>query len=277
MKKFFLWSLAVILASMIQPNLCYHTYGSGPEKLILFHGFGQTSRAFASWLEQMPCGFTYYSFDLYYHGRSTRANQPLTLQEWERAFIEFIKFEGIDRFSIAAFSLGGRFAMATARLFPTRIRTLCLIAPDGLDQHPWYRIAVSRWGNPIFRYLMLHPRRFDQFLRLSSSLHLSSQALIRFAEKELSDHHRRIQVYRSWTYFHPLQMSPITFRVLTETNHWTLQLILGEYDRIILPKKIMHHLQDCPRLNVHLLPAKHHELIDASAHLIPSLFSAENL
>lgn len=247
--------------------LHYHRSGHGPHVLLLFHGFGQDHTAFHAW-QPDPAAFIVYRFDLYYHGDSNRTDRPLTKAEWQAAMVHFLEAEGIRHFSVAGFSLGGRFAIATAIAFPQHIRHLLLVAPDGIFMNPWYRFATGPVGNPLFRYLMHQPDRFFRWLRVFEWLRLASPMMIRFAQRELQDQANCQRVYRSWTYFRPLQHRPATLRDTLSRYRIPCTLVLGTKDRIIPPEKVLPHFHQSPTVVRQVLVARHHELLEEAAGLV---------
>lgn len=257
--------------------LFYQKIGNGPRHLILFHGFGQTHAAFDSWKEIFPADYTVLAVDLFHHGESKRADRPLSQHEWKLALEALFLTHQIDTCQIAGFSLGGRFAIASAMNFPDRVSQLILLAPDGIHVNPWYRLATSSVGHPLFRHLMHHPFHFNYLLNTFQKLNLVSSGMIRFAQKELQEPHKRKQVYQTWTYFKNLRHLPAHFSQTFNRHGIQIDLILGEHDAVIPPKELIPLTKHIERLNTHILPFKHHQLIEGSKTLIPSLLQKANL
>lgn len=258
---------------MAKHHLHYHKSGSGSRALLFFHGFGQKHTLFKDWACRLNDSHACYNFDLYYHGKSTRPNKPLSKREWQKTFEAFLDAEGITEFEIVAFSLGGRFALATAMLFPDRVKNLVLIAPDGIYKNVWYRLATQPLFNQLFRHIMLHPRRFHQLVEVAEDFSLASHSLIRFAQRELQVKSNRMRVYQSWTYFRPLQYAPKHLVKRLSQHHTPIHLVLGTKDYIIPVGKVEPALEEIPTLQTHKLPAKHHELVLSAFQLIPSLLN----
>ncbi|REE02193.1 alpha/beta hydrolase [Marinoscillum furvescens] len=258
---------------MARHCLHYQKSGSGSRTILFFHGFGQKHTLFEEWTCQLKDTHTCYNFDLYYHGRSTRANKPLSKKEWKARLEVFFESEGIDQFEIVAFSLGGRFALATTMLFPERVQNLILIAPDGIWKTIWFRLATHPLINPLFRHIMLHPRRFHQLVEVAEDFSLASHSLIRFAQRELQVKSNRMRVFQSWTYFRPLQYHPDALVKEFSQHEIPVHLVLGSKDFIIPEAKVVPLLDNLTTLHTHKLPAKHHELVSRAKQLIPSLLN----
>lgn len=230
-----------------------------------------------SWIDSVKSDYAIYNFDLYYHGKSIRANTPLSTKQWKLAFGAFLTREQINHFSIAAFSLGGRFALATYDTFSDRVESMILVAPDGIFQNIWFRIATSKPGNPLFKYLMLHPTKFNRLLHLIEKFGLASSQIVRFAQKELAARDNRKRVYQSWTYFKPLQPNLKSIIKTANTLHTPFHFILGSKDYIVPISNIKPKMTRMHTAKFYILPLKHHQLIEGAKTLIPSLLEGDIL
>jgi pimeloyl-ACP methyl ester carboxylesterase len=241
-------------------HLAYSVFGSGPKILFLFHGFGQDKKIFAPWAETLGEAYTLYAVDLFYHGESQREERPLNKAEWTAIFGDFLTTHGIDRFSVAGFSLGGRFAIATAIAFPDRIDSLTLIAPDAVYKTPWFRMATSwelRW---LFKYYMTRPGRLERLIRNARSIRVISKYMADFVQKELGTQANRRRVYISWNHFKPLGYTGRQLCRQFASAPFTRHIILGTKDIVIPPSKILPILRGSG-FRVTLLDLKHHQLV----------------
>ncbi len=252
-------------------KLHFHKTGSGPNTILFFHGFGQDHLAFSTYFSDFEKTHTCYSFDLFYHGKSDWPDKKVTKTILSNTLSAFLEQEGISNFTVVGFSLGGRFCISAFTSFAGRIDRVILIAPDGIHQSPWYRIAVSRLFNPLFRFLMAHPSAFDAFVRFFEKTGFVSGTLVKFSKKELSTLENRKKVYFSWTYLKPLQVQPGVFATLLHTHQKTCDLILGSKDSIIRPEKLLPLIPRTSSIRVHTLHAKHHHMITAAFPVIISL------
>ncbi len=258
----------------------YKKHGNGIKKLIFFHGFGEDRSSFDKMILGIcneKLNITCYNIDLYYHGKTTRENRPLLPEQWKRSFKSFLEAENIKSYSVIGFSLGGRFALSTASLFPESTDSVFLIAPDGIFQSPWYRLANTLLGNMFFKYLMEHPLGFDWLINVLRKTGVVSKPLHRFVETTLKTTEQRKRVYQTWTYFHPLQISPKA--ITTHFNRYDIPIhvILGDRDKIIPPKKILSKIKNIRKLKSTIIKAKHHHMITESMPYIISVLKNPNL
>src|SRR5690606_1492944 len=127
--------------------------------LIAFHGFGQHAAVFHQLAEFLNANYTVVAFD--FPGQSAHLwrekHYPDTKLLWH--FIQKISAEfGVDKVSLLGYSMGGRMAMCLTEYYPERVEQLVLLAPDGLQQNIWYRLATHTFcGRLIFHQVIRHP------------------------------------------------------------------------------------------------------------------------
>ncbi|MEM9325747.1 MAG: alpha/beta hydrolase [Bacteroidota bacterium] len=250
--------------------LHYRTFGSGSAPFLYFHGFGENAEEFSpphSWRAQ----YRFYAFDLFYHGRSEGDRTPMTLKRWREIFKVFIQQERIKKHSItiAGYSMGGRFALATLVVLPDYIRQAFLVAPDGIYRSFWYRLALS--FQPVFHYLMSHPTHFEQILRWVEKWKLASTSLVKFSRKELGPVEHRMRVYYCWTLFRPLGLPKRQLIRQLNKAAVPIRVFLGTKDYIIPVREVLPTMKKVKTTTSHILPTRHHEIVAATWDLLLDL------
>lgn len=248
-------------------KLHFRIAGSAKNVIFLFHGFGQDHKVFSPWEATLTSHYTVYSFDLFYHGISEREDNLLQPKEWKQLLKELLRTHSINRFSVLGYSLGGRFALLTVSLFPKSIERLYLLAPDALYIPEWHLLAMK--FRSIFKYLMHHPRAYDQFVRFSIFMGLADKTLVKFSKNELQTDADKKRVYRTWTFFRNLTLTHQLIREILTSNNIETKVILGEKDNIIMPSKITPIFMGLDKADVILLSKRHHEILeDMDLHLL---------
>ncbi|MEP0984196.1 alpha/beta hydrolase [Ekhidna sp.] len=242
-------------------QLNYFKYGGGDNALLAFHGFGQNNEIFKGWVKEVGQEYTIYSFDLFYHGISQRKNEKLSKEEWKSYLESFLIQEKINSFSILGFSLGGRFAIASALALPERTKEITLIAPDGVFLTIWFKLATNPSIKWIFKYVMLQPNLLEKLMVFNDKYRIVSPYLGDFVRKELGGHANRKRVYISWNNFKSLGYSKKQLSKLFQEQTFERRIILGSRDHIIKPEKILPIIQTMGAFKVEVLPLKHHQLI----------------
>lgn len=254
-------------------RLQYFKSGSGPEPLLAFHGFGQDNTAFDSIHLSLTNQYTWYVFNLFFHGDSIWAEgeKPLEQHVLKKIFSQFFSENNINNISLAGFSLGGKFALTITSLFPDKINTLFLIAPDGVSTTFWYNLATyPLLFRRIFKSMIHHPAILEQLIRFARFLKIADKSLLRFVEYQMNTEDKRKQVYYSWVVFRKLQ--PGLKKVAASMNDHNIQLVMitGRHDRVIRPAKMKKLLKHVKKYEHVVLNTGHNELIKNSADALKS-------
>jgi pimeloyl-ACP methyl ester carboxylesterase len=248
-------------------SLHYAKVGNGDQHLLIFHGFGQDMSVFDFFTQSLARHYTFYVFDLYFHGKSTWGNGERTLKKalWKETIGLFLAENNINRFQVAGFSLGGKFALATLEAFPEKIDKAFLIAPDGIKTNFWYSLATYPvMLRVFFRSMILQPHRFLALARFLNKSGLLDKGLIRFAEYQMNTAEKRNRVYYSWVVFRHLTFNIAHIARLINTHQIKLSLIVGKYDKVITPHNMTRLTRRLTEYRLEILESGHNGLINQS-------------
>lgn len=256
-------------------SLHYAKAGNGDKHLLVFHGFGQDLSVFEYFTRSLGRHYTFYVFDLYFHGKSKWGNGESTLEktQWKETINLFITEKRIDRFQLAGFSLGGKFVLATLEAFPKRIDKVFLIAPDGIKTSFWYSMATF----PIilrrfFKSMIFNPDRFFALVKFLNNSGLIDEGLIRFAEYQMNSEEKRHRVYYSWVVFRHLTFNLSHLANLINAHKIKVWLIVGKYDKVIKPANMTRLTKKLWNYKLEILESGHTGLINQS---LPFFISEE--
>ena len=254
------------------PELVFQTYGSGPEVLLAFHGYGQDHSVYEGLSAALNNRYSVYSFDLYLHGEHYResssrlSDDALTVEHWQRVITNFLELRGITEFSLVGYSLGARFALTLVESMAPRIKQVILIAPDGIKSSRWYQVASGTWlGNRLLRYTVVRPRPFFWVLRKAYQLKVVEKSVVKFVESHMNTRADRYWVYQRWVTFRRIQ--PSLRRVKRECNAHQVRVVifLGKYDSVVKRKRISAFHKSLKYSRLHYLPSGHATLISKVA------------
>lgn len=251
--------------SLNDGHLYYTKYGTGNKILLAFHGFGQDKSKFDGWIDIMGDEYTIYAFDLFYHGSSTRDYRKLDKAEWVNFLNLFLEKEDIGQFSVIGFSLGGRFAIATAIEFSNKTKALILIAPDGIFLTIWFKLVTTPGIRWVYKYLVNHPDKLDNLLQFNVKVGLVDQYIADFAKKEMGDSAGSKRIYTSWNQFKSLGYTRKELVHNLGAVDYEKHIILGNKDRVIHPNNILPIIHQIGRFKIDILPLKHHQLMGKTA------------
>ncbi|MDB5239589.1 MAG: alpha/beta hydrolase, partial [Spirosoma sp.] len=207
---------------------------------------------------------TVVAVDLFLHGNSLyRADHLLTKPYWQRLIEAFLEAGRINRFSLMGFSLGGRFALATAEAFPDRLDELILIAPDGITYSIWYQLATkTNVGERLFKYGLRHLSTLYQFGHVIVRLGIINRTVMRFAEMSLSTSSQRALVYAVWTQFRLIDPNIAEVATLLNQHRVRVRFFVGAFDRIITSAAILQMSNKLQRYEITVLRTGHNHLIE---------------
>lgn len=230
--------------------LHYVKAGNGKQPLLVFHGFGQDHTLYVPLLKSLSPRYTLYIIDLFFHGKSmwNEGERPLEKRDWKNILTALMHEQRITTFSILAYSLGGKFALATLEAFPTQVKDLCLVAPDGIKTSFWYSMATyPKFFRSVFRSMIFRHERFLWLANKLNESNLVDKGLIRFADYQMNTEGKRKRVYYSWVVFRRLTFDLKEISRLINENEIKLTMIVGKYDKVIRPENmnlLLRHVKD---------------------------------
>lgn len=257
-------SLETTYFTFKESTLCYHKLGRGPKTLLFFHGYGQHGKVFEENSRQLGEEYTCYLFDLFFHGESTwgYGEEVLKKDFWNELIHAFLAEQQIERFSLAGFSLGGRFVFATLEACPQKVDGIFLLAPDGVKTNFWYNLATYPTAfRKLFKSMILHPNYFYSIANFIHKVGLVDRGLIRFAESQMRTLEMRSRVYHSWVVFRDLKFNMAGIAQLIQKNKIASSLIVGRFDKVITVDNMQKLLKHLPSCKVTILDTGHNGII----------------
>lgn len=248
-------------------QLHYAKTGNGEKQLLVFHGFGQDLSVFDYFARSLTNHYTFYIFDLYFHGNSSWAHDetPLEKKEWKETLKIFFEKNPMPSFSLAGFSLGGKFVLTTLESFPEKVKEIFLIAPDGIKTNFWYAFATYPWiTRKFFKSMIFRPERFLSIARFLFRRGWTDPGVIRFAEYQMNTAEKRRRVYYSWIVFRNLTFNMRKIAKLMNQHGIRTVLIVGRYDKVIQPNNMKRLTNRLVKYRFEVLESGHSGLINQS-------------
>jgi len=238
--------------------------------MVFFHGFGQDSRAFEELFSVYSGTHNLLSVHIFYHGESwMEGKKPLEIAEWNSCLTALLEKEEVPSADFWAYSMGGKFALVGALSMPERVRSLTLLAPDGMVMNPWYRFAAQTApGRVLLRIAALWMPIVRPLFWLFSKLGLVKPALARFALLQMATSDQRKQVLRVWLMFRKIWPNGNDLKKVVQLNHFKIRLVLGKHDSIIKPSSFKKFKSQIPEMEWLLLDCGHSSLIEKLAKIL---------
>jgi pimeloyl-ACP methyl ester carboxylesterase len=254
-----------------QATLSYTKTGNGTNVLFAFHGFGQNAQSFNKVSESLSDRYTIYSFDIFFHGNSQWGyhEQPLEKKFWNRLIQKLLSEESIQEFSVLGFSMGGKFALATLEGFPTHVKEVFLIAPDGVKTSMWYSLATYPVAlRNLFKSTISKPQRFNAIANFAYRTRLIDKGILRFVESQMNTEQKRQRVYLSWVVFRHLSFNMTEVSKIINQQAIKLIVIVGRFDKIITSRNMTKLTALVPHVQLEVIEAGHNSVVDASVSIL---------
>ncbi|MFV8227124.1 alpha/beta fold hydrolase, partial [Christiangramia aquimixticola] len=85
----------------------------------------------------------------------------LTKSIWQELIEGLQVQEDFQGFHLIGYSMGGKFSHLTFELFSEQVKSLTLIAPDGIKTGLWYSMSsYPNYFHPFFKRVIFKPQRF---------------------------------------------------------------------------------------------------------------------
>lgn len=259
-------------------SICFGIIGSGPAVIVCLHGFGEDKTSFAVLEKSLGKNYTLVCPDLPFHGE-TEWNEGLlfTPRECLEILTLLLKKSGFSsehRFSLLAYSLGGRIALQVVQIIPERIERLVLLAPDGLRINFWYWLGTQTYvGNKLFYTTMQKPAWFFAMTNLAYKIGLLNKSIIKFVHHALDDGELRLLLYKRWTTLRKFKPDLRMVRKQIAAQKIPTRFVLGSYDRIILDKRSHIFKADKANIKIIVIQAGHQLLKEKNVIHIARQFS----
>ncbi|MFI5797025.1 alpha/beta fold hydrolase [Streptomyces sp. NPDC051677] len=170
--------------------------GSGPG-LLLAHGAGGSVGAnYGPVMDALAARHTVVGVDYPGTGGTPRAGRPLELDTLADELTAVADAEGLDRFAVSGYSLGGSVAIRLAARHPERVTALVLTAPfpyaDAelrLTAQVWQALCTAGDADTLGRFVLAHALSPAALEALTApELEVAAQLAGRMAPKGTADH-----------------------------------------------------------------------------------------
>lgn len=253
-------------------SINYYKYGSGEKILFCLHGYGEEASSFSFLEKYIGSVYTLYAVDVPYHGATIwNEKQLFTTEDLSNIFNCINQQE--QKFSILAYSFGGRLTLSLLQKFPDNIEHIALVAPDGLHVNFWYWLTTQTWlGNKLFAFTMQYPQYLFFILGIADKTNLLNKSVIKLVHYYLDDEGERLLLYKRWTCMKKFKPDMHVIKKVTAEKHITMQFLFGKFDRIILNKHA-DVFKDAANLHITTIDAGHRLLNENYASHIVALLN----
>jgi len=210
---------------------------------LAFHGFGKSAEDFLIFKPHLKTNEIIYSFNLLQHGNSKsprerlwkKSLQPVELKLMMEHVLQVLR---IKKFSILAYSMGGRISLKIVELIPERINSITLIAPDGLKNKYFYTLVTKTWiGKQTFKHIINKPKSVFFLSKWLTKLNLVNRSVDKIVTKSMGTLKQRKQVGDTWFMYSDIFFNQYVVQETIVKYQLPLLLIYGKYDKLMPPKQ----------------------------------------
>ncbi len=244
----------------------------GPQLLLAFHGYSNSSALFSELAHAVAPQFTTLALDLPGHGATKWADgEVLDYAALRRILTKICADHGVGKLSILGYSLGGRVALSALAAAPEKVASLTLLAPDGLRTHPFVSyVNDSKAGALLLNDVYKNPGRYGKLLSLLRRRKLFSENKYQFFQHHLSNVASHTMLRTSWQALRKLYPKSDTLRKIFAQNGVPVHLFMGVHDPVISLRKGEYFTALFPQnVRLHKLQKGHRLLTD---DVYPAIF-----
>lgn len=217
-------------------RLRYHVFGSGPNIICCFHGYGEDGTRFRFLEPDLNQTHTLYAIEMPFHGE-TEWHEPLLFQPADLMSMINTLVSPRQSIQLLGYSMGGRVCLRLLELFPERFNGVVVVAPDGLHKNPWQKLSTQSYiGNRLFRWTMQYPGWMLALMNFAVWLGLFNKSIQKFAHHYLDNANERKLLYRRWTTMRHFRPVLPHLKQVIRTHQIPVQMLFGTFDRVIIPK-----------------------------------------
>ncbi|MCR8556154.1 alpha/beta hydrolase [Mucilaginibacter sp. BJC16-A38] len=224
-------------------KLHYYKFGSGPQIMLSFHGYGMHGKQFKILETNLGEKYTFIGFDLFFHKETKLKDQTLTTvkkgitkKQLADLILGFCEDQGIKRFSVIGYSMGTHYATVVAEELPTMIDELIIAAPSSLNPGRLITFfSKSKTGNKIMEKMVLSETTLIRMLKLFKRLRVIDNEAYKILYGEIGTADLRFNFYACFTYLRAFETDERRLtQALNEQNIKSI-FIFGKRDRAFPP------------------------------------------
>jgi len=231
--------------------IAYYTYGTGPDVVFCFHGYGLDGSSFDVLEAILGKQYTLICIDLPCHGATDwKEGLAFTTQDLIKIMTQ-LNFNPTESFSLLGYSMGGRVVLQVLEDYPTIIKQVALVATDGLRFNGWRHLAThTKVGKQLFKFTMQYPMWFFGLVKVFYTLNLLTRPMAKFVHYHIDSSVDRDILYKRWMILRTFKPDLIEIKRVIRQFKIPVNLLFGEYDQVIKVKQGIKFSKDEPLIKV---------------------------
>ncbi len=216
----------------------YFEYGKGPKIMFAFHGFNNHAEDFKKLGELLKEDYKIIAFNIFFHGESHAHNNMVEngfqKEDLRNLFNEMSANFPAVKYSLLAYSLGGRIALKILEIYPEKMDDIILIAPDGIQISIFYKFLTQTLiGEKLLKYVVKNPSLFFLLAGWIKKIGLVTEKKYLFAKGNFDSNSKRQKVYLVWMTLRKIVSRKADLEKIIRSFNINVLLFFGKYDTII--------------------------------------------
>ncbi len=244
-------------------------WGRGPELIIALHGYGHTGYRFANLARELGPSYTLCAPDLPFHGDTRWHEDTFDRRELRTVLRTIAERKHHDRFHLLGHSLGGRIALRLAPRLKEDLKSLHLLAPDGLGgpYTAWIDYMPNLFRKQLGK-LLEHPNGVLRISRFLYRRKLIDAFALKYLQYQLQDPSYRERVRGVWRSINNFRLRQHQIIPHLSDARFPIVLLAGNYDSLIDLARIERWFEALPQAQFRVVNSGH----DLPPEVVASLF-----
>lgn len=237
----------------------YKIFGGEKQQwLIAFYGYGQSPSVYQKLYEIVKDTHNILVID----NPKQEYKEDIKPKDFKQFMDAILEQEGIKTFTSLSYSMGSRLNLYLPIYYPTQIKKIILIAPDGIRINFWNRIAVHTWfGHALFKLFVEKEGLYVGILGLLYKIRILNKSLYAFSKWNMRNLKQRKTVYNAWMNMRFFEPDLKNVRQSLLKNKIPLLSYFGKDDAVIPLKNYKKCRQAFPE-GVHQLVDGEHDFMN---------------
>ncbi len=233
-------------------------FGSGKDLLISFPGYANPAEIFLPLATALGEHYTILSVDLPFHGATEWSASSFSLEDMHGLIELILLREGRSEFALMGYSFGGRIVQKLVPNFASKIKTIILLAPDGIFTRGMVNAhLVPRFVRGWLRRSLRDPGWLLSLVRLFHRLQLLSDYNLKFIHYHMSNAERRERLFNTWVSMYDFVLRPAKTKELFRKSKIPVALFFGKTDPAIPLESGKWMAQDLENVSLFILEEGH--------------------
>ncbi|SES09669.1 alpha/beta fold hydrolase [Pedobacter rhizosphaerae] len=246
-------------------KLHYYQYGTGPEVMLAFHGFGMKGTQFSVLEPAFTQKYTIYSFDLFFHGQTVLHDSSLSVvrkglssEEFSSYILEFITQMKLKKISLLSYSIGSLLAFSLIKNIPEYINKAFFIAPDGIKPNKLLQFGSrNKLVNRVFHKLVYRPKTVQFILDKLLRYKYIDQSIHEILLGEFISEQTRLTCYNAITFYAKLNFKQDQLAEILNRHEIESFFYFGTGDKLFPPSIGHHFAKKLKKSSLQVLDADH--------------------